>query len=96
LAEDPERAELVASMRAALYARFDVARISRAVIASQQARLSVFQALNTGKTYPWDYQPLRDAAQQYTRNTQDVALKDMASRYPKPPPLPPRKPFQPA
>jgi choline-sulfatase len=92
LAAAPEQAGVVAAMRAAVEARFDVSAISREVIASQQARLSVFKALNTGKAFPWDYQPLRDAAKQYTRNTQDVTQKDMTSRYPAAPPLPQRQP----
>jgi choline-sulfatase len=76
---------VVERLRAQLAARFDQAALRRDVIASQQARLAVFKALQTGKIFPWDYQPLRAASEQYTRNHQDVARTDQTSRYP---PLP--------
>jgi choline-sulfatase len=62
--------------------RWDLDAVDRDVRASQQARLTVFQALQTGATYPWDFQPSRVAAKQYTRNTMDVAVRDQQSRFP--------------
>ena len=53
-----------------------------AVIESQQARLAVFKALGKGHLYPWDYQPLRLASEQYTRNHRDVTETDVTSRFP--------------
>jgi choline-sulfatase len=91
LAAAADHAAAVAAMTAIVEARFNAADIGGAVIASQQSRLAVFKALNKGKTYPWDYQPLRAASQQYTRNAQDVAQTDMTSRYPVAPPLITRK-----
>ena len=86
LAADPDQAMRVAAFQAALRARFDVAATRRAVIESQQARLAVFKALLTGKHFPWDYQPLRLASEQYTRNHRaDVTATDVQSRFP---PLP--------
>jgi choline-sulfatase len=76
---EPARVE---HLRPSLAARFDQVGLRREVIASQQARLAVFKALHTGKIFPWDYQPLRDASEQYTRNHQDVARTDQVSRYP--------------
>jgi choline-sulfatase len=91
LSADLDHTATVAAMTATLATRFNAVDIGSAVIASQQARLSVFKALNKGKTYPWDYQPLRAASQRYTRNTQDVAQTDLTSRYPAAPPLIKRK-----
>lgn len=90
LAADPEengnRAStepaVVARCRALLAARFDVEAVTRDVVASQQARLLVFQALGKGRLFPWDYQPLRAASEQYTRNHRDVTETDLASRFP--------------
>jgi choline-sulfatase len=87
LAGTVEHACVVAEMSAAIASRFNVATITGEVIASQQARLSVFKALNTGRLYPWDYQPLRAASEQYTRNHQDVVSTDVTSRYPAAPPV---------
>ena len=82
VAGDPAHADLVAAFRSVLDGRFDAAATRRDVIASQQARLTVFRALNKGKVFPWDYQPLRLACEQYTRNHRDVTATDVLSRYP--------------
>ncbi len=87
LAEDPAQTSRVAGFRSAIDERFDRAAIRRAVIDSQRARLAVFKALTRGKTYPWDYQPLRLASEQYTRNHRDVTETDVLSRYPLAPKL---------
>ena len=82
LAGQPVHAERVEHYRALLAKRFDRARIYADVLASQKSRLVVFQALTKGKLYPWDYQPLRQASEQYTRNHRDVTETDVLSRYP--------------
>jgi hypothetical protein len=64
--------------------RWDLEALDRAVRESQQARLVVFRALQRGKAFPWDFQPARSAATQYTRNTMDVAERDRMSRFPPP------------
>ena len=68
--------------RAEVAERWDLDAVERDVRASQRARLAVFRALQQGATYPWDFQPSRSAAGQYTRNTMDVALRDQQSRFP--------------
>jgi choline-sulfatase len=67
---------------------FDIPRIRADVLASQKARLALFRALSKGKIFPWDYQPLQAASEQYTRNHRDVSETDAASRYPPAPPFP--------
>jgi choline-sulfatase len=82
LAEAPDQAGLVRELRKEAGERWDLDVVERDVRASQQARLAVFRALQQGVTYPWDFQPARAAAGQYTRNTMDVALRDRQSRFP--------------
>jgi len=82
LAADPGHAGLVRELREEVAARWDLAAIDRAVRESQQARLAVFRALQQGERFPWDFQPIRPASTQYTRNTMDVAERDKQSRFP--------------
>ncbi len=82
LAAAPDHAARVTRYRALLAERFNPAETRRLVIESQNARRAVFQALTKGKLFPWDYQPLRLASEQYTRNHRDVTDTDILSRYP--------------
>lgn len=68
--------------RAEVEAKFDIARIHKEVLESQQARHVLFEALKRGHHYPWDFQPLRDASEQYTRNHMSVTDRDLKSRFP--------------
>ena len=79
---EPEHAARVAGFQAMLAARFDVAAIKADVLASQKSRLTLFRALTKGHVFPWDFQPLRDASEQYTRNHRDVTETDILSRFP--------------
>jgi choline-sulfatase len=85
LASSPEHAGRIAAFRADIARRYDEERLAREVMASQQARLLLFQSLSNGKQFPWDFQPLRDASLQYTRNRQGVTERDQLSRFPKAP-----------
>jgi choline-sulfatase len=66
-------------------AKFDIPKINQAVLESQRARLMMFEALKSGAHFPWDFQPLRDASEQYTRNHMSVTDRDLQSRFPKAP-----------
>jgi choline-sulfatase len=54
LAGDPERRDEVASLAAAVDARWDLAALDREVRASQERRRLVARALATGRVTPWD------------------------------------------
>jgi choline-sulfatase len=82
VASDDANAAVVDEFREEARVRWDLEEIERAVHESQRARLAVFRALQQGTSHPWDFQPSRRAAQQYTRNTMDVAARDEQSRYP--------------
>ncbi|WP_373504398.1 choline-sulfatase [Aestuariivirga sp.] len=73
---------LAAEFRAEVEAKFDIPRINREVLESQQSRLMMFEALKRGHHFPWDFQPLRDASEQYTRNHMSVTDRDLQSRFP--------------
>jgi choline-sulfatase len=66
-------------------AKFDIPKINEEVLESQRARLMMFEALKSGSHFPWDFQPLRDASEQYTRNHMSVTDRDLQSRFPKAP-----------
>ncbi|MGH3065148.1 MAG: choline-sulfatase [Gaiellaceae bacterium] len=82
LAEDAGHAKVVDDFRADVARLWDLGAIDRDVRESQQARLTVFRALQQGTIHPWDFQPARPAAERYTRNTMDVAQRDQQSRFP--------------
>jgi choline-sulfatase len=73
---------VVGEFRDEVARRWDLPALEQSVRESQRARLAVFQALRQGERQPWDYQPVRSAQSQYTRNTMDVAERDQQSRYP--------------
>ena len=63
---------------------WDADRLEAEIRESQLVRLTVWHALREGKWYPWDYQPLRDASEQYMRNHKDLNVLEKTSRYPSP------------
>ena len=50
--------------------------------ASQRRRRLVGAALAKGRPQPWDFQPVRDAAKLYMRNTMDLDDLEAMARYP--------------
>jgi choline-sulfatase len=77
--------DLADTFRAEVQSNFDIPRIRSEVMTSQQSRHLMFEALRRGTRFPLDYQPLRDASEQYTRNHMAVTDRDLQSRYPKAP-----------
>ena len=77
--------DLAPKFRAEVQAKFNIAEIHEAVLQSQQARLMMFEAMKHGSHFPWDFQPLRDASEQYTRNHMSVTERDLKSRFPQAP-----------
>jgi choline-sulfatase len=62
--------------------RWDVPALHSAVLASQQRRHLVYEALRSGRYTPWDFQPLRDASRLYVRNDQDLGDFEAMARFP--------------
>jgi choline-sulfatase len=82
LAADPLQSARVQSLRAEVALRWDLPTLHQAVIASQQRRHLVYDALRLGRYTPWDFQPLRDASRQYVRNDQDLGDLEAMARFP--------------
>jgi choline-sulfatase len=89
LADDPNELHnlaaahpLALTMRREVETKFDIPRIHAQVLESQQSRLMMFQAMKNGSLFPWDFQPLRKASEQYTRNHMSVTARDLQSRLP--------------
>ncbi len=90
--DDPEETTNLAdsnpiakTFRAEVELKFDIPRIQSEVLQSQQSRLMLFEAMKNGSLFPWDFQPLRKASEQYTRNHMSVTDRDLQSRYPSAP-----------
>ena len=83
LADDPASADAVARFRADVARRWDLAALDRAVRDSQRRRRLVDAALTTGAAQPWDYQPFRDAAKLYMRNTMALDDLEAMARFPR-------------
>ncbi|TVQ58377.1 MAG: choline-sulfatase [Rhodobacteraceae bacterium] len=81
-AEDTACADVLADMRAAAAARWDLAAIDAAVRDSQARRLSIDAALRTGRRYPWDFQPLQAASERFMRNHLDLNDLEARRRWP--------------
>ncbi len=84
LADNPAHAGAAAAFANEAAQRWDSAKITADVLGSQARRVAVQEALETGAHSPWDYQPPRDAAQEFVRNT--VSWDDVVHRmqYPAP------------
>ena len=85
LAGYPDHQQRAQSFRREVEQAFDIPRITEQVLTSQQARLMMFEALRRGAHFPWDFQPLREASEQYTRNHMSVTDRDLQSRFPRAP-----------
>lgn len=89
-ADDPQMASVLAGFRAQRDAHWDAEALQAKVIADQQRRRSVHAALRIGRYQSWDFQPQRDAANEYTRSHMELTDFDVTSRYPRPPRFDPR------
>jgi choline-sulfatase len=83
LADDPAHRGTRAALRAKSEARWDLPRFDAEVRRSQARRLVVYEALREGGYYPWDYQPLRCASEQYMRNHMDLNVLEAQKRVPR-------------
>jgi len=83
LAERPEHAGTLQTLRAKSEARWDLDRFDAEVRASQARRWVVYEALRQGGYYPWDYQPLQKASERYMRNHMDLNDLEERQRFPR-------------
>jgi choline-sulfatase len=83
IAAEPAHAARVQQLRDEVGQRWDLAGLGADVLASQQRRHLVYQALRQGRYTPWDFQPLRDASRLYVRNDQDLRDLEAMARFPR-------------
>jgi choline-sulfatase len=72
----------VAAFKAEVAKRWDLAELDARVRASQRRRRLVDAALRKGEMRAWDFQPFRDAARQYVRNSIDLDDLEAMARFP--------------
>ncbi|MGC6536610.1 MAG: choline-sulfatase [Candidatus Puniceispirillaceae bacterium] len=82
LADKPEQAELATRFADEVKARWDSDKIKADVIAKQKQRKAVFEAMQSGKRVDWDYNPPRDASNEYVRNHMDWTVAAELTRFP--------------
>ncbi|MFM7046232.1 MAG: choline-sulfatase [Ilumatobacteraceae bacterium] len=83
LASDPRHADTLASLRAEVGERWDLAALHDEVLADQARRRLVSTALRAGRFTPWDYTPSRDGAAEYMRNHLDLNDVERGARWPR-------------
>ncbi|MGI9310637.1 MAG: choline-sulfatase [bacterium] len=84
LAADARSKERMRAFHRQADAHWDAAQVKREVIASQKRRRAVHAALSIGQRHSWDYNPPRDADEEYTRSHMDLTDFDTTSRHPPP------------
>jgi choline-sulfatase len=96
LANDPHelnnltRHERLDDFRREAAAYWDSDAIRATVIADQKRRRAVHAALRIGRYQGWDFNPSRDASEEYTRSHMDLTRFDITSRFPRPPSFNPK------
>ncbi|WP_158965023.1 choline-sulfatase [Chachezhania sediminis] len=83
LANDLAHADALEELRAMADARWDLDRFDAEVRRSQARRWIVYEALRNGSYYPWDYQPLKKASEQFMRNHMDLNVVEENQRFPR-------------
>jgi len=79
-----ETSSLLEDFRREAAAYWDAEALQQKVINNQQRRRAVHAALRIGRYQAWDYDPPRDASEEYTRSHMDLTRFDITSRYPRP------------
>jgi choline-sulfatase len=82
--------ELLADFRREAAAYWDSDALRATVIKDQKRRRAVNAALRIGRYQCWDFNPARDASEEYTRSHMDLTRFDITSRFPRPPAFNPK------
>ncbi|MGI9318269.1 MAG: choline-sulfatase [bacterium] len=90
LADQQGYVEALTAFRDRAARHWNAEDIRTKVIADQQRRRAVHAALRIGRYQGWDFQPMRDAGEEYTRSHMDLTRFDISSRYPRPPAFNPK------
>ena len=82
LAKEESLSDLVREFENEVSQRWDSEKIRMDVVATQKRRRSVYKAMQCGQIPSWDYNPPRDASQQYVRNHMDWTEAAAKTRFP--------------
>ena len=82
LVNDPAHRDMASAFAAEVAERWDSEKIRLDVIATQKGRRAIYEAMKQGDLTSWDYEPPRDASQEYMRSHMDVTETDVLSRFP--------------
>ena len=82
LAADPAHDNVAKAFTEEVRQRWDSEAIRKDVIATQKQRRAVYEAMQDGTLTSWDFQPKRDAANEYVRNHMDWTVAAAKSRFP--------------
>ncbi len=82
LAADRDHGDIVKAFVEEVHQRWDSDAIRNDVIAKQNQRRAVYDAMQDGTLTSWDFQPKRDAANEYVRNHMDWTVAAAKSRFP--------------
>ncbi len=63
--------------------RWNLTQFDADVRASQQRRLTAYEALRRGEYTPWDFQPVKDGTNRYMRNHMDLNVVEERNRFPR-------------
>jgi choline-sulfatase len=79
-----EPGEVLDAFRREASEYWDARALQQMVIADQKRRREVHAALRIGRYQSWDFNPPREASEEYTRSHMDLTRFDIISRYPRP------------
>lgn len=82
LVEHPDYKDVAAGFADEVRARWDSEVLRANVMATQRQRRAIHAAMQAGALVSWDYQPIRDASQEFVRNHQDWTVAAETLRYP--------------
>ena len=76
------KADLAKNFADEIAKRWDMATIRRDVLAKQKQRRAIYEAMQKGTRADWDYNPPRNAAEEYVRNHMDWTETATKTRFP--------------
>jgi len=82
LCQDASHQEIALAFAQEVLQRWDSNAIRQDVIATQKQRRAIHASMQMGRLTSWDYQPQRDAANEYVRNHMDWTVAAETTRFP--------------
>jgi choline-sulfatase len=83
LLDDPAHAVAAGAFAEEVATRWDSVKLRDDVMATQRQRRAIHAAMEAGAAEAWDYNPPRDASQQYVRNHMDWTVAADRYRFPR-------------